>query len=201
MTTTSIIILAAGESSRLGQPKQLLPWEGSTLLQHAVQVAQKVTDKPIVVLGAHAEQLTAVLDQKNIQIVQNPSWQEGIASSIRSGLTAALEQTPAPGQVIFMVCDQPFVSAAVLQELVLGHAKSGKAIVASAYAGTVGIPALFDASLFPQLLDLKGDTGAKKIMQQYDGEIYAVPFPMGHIDIDTAAEYEEIAGRSDFRSL
>jgi molybdenum cofactor cytidylyltransferase len=187
---TSIIILAAGASTRLGKPKQLLPWQGSTLLQHAVQVAQQVTRQPIVVLGAHLHQLEAVLDQGNVQIVHNPSWKEGIASSIRHGLQAAMRQTPDQG--IFMVCDQPFVSAALLQELVLAHEKTGKSIIASAYAGTVGIPALFDTNFFPQLLNLEGDTGAKKIIQQYSEHTYAVPFPMGHIDIDTAEEYDAL---------
>lgn len=192
MSTTGIVILAAGASTRLGKPKQLLPWQGSTLLQHAVQAARQVTDQPIVVLGAHLHQLEAVLDPATVQIVHNPSWKEGMATSIHAGLTAAMHQTPAPEQVICMVCDQPFVSAALLQELVLAHQKTGKGIIASAYAGTIGIPALFDATFYSQLLDLEGDTGAKKIMQQHSGQVYAVPFPMGHIDIDTAEEYDAL---------
>jgi molybdenum cofactor cytidylyltransferase len=190
MSTTGIVILAAGASTRLGKPKQLLPWHGSTLLQHAVQVARQVTDEPIVVLGAHLHQLEAVLDPATVQIVHNASWKEGIASSIHSGLTAAMQQKPE--HVIFMVCDQPFVSAAILQELVLAHQKTGKSIIASAYSGTLGIPALFDTTFFHQLLDLGGDTGAKKIIQQHSGHVYGVPFPMGHIDIDTAEEYDAL---------
>ena len=192
MSTTSIIILAAGASVRLGKPKQLLPWQGSTLLQHAVQVARQVTAQPVVVLGAHLQLLEAVLEPGAVQVVHNHSWREGIASSIRAGLVAAKQQTPGVDQVIFMVCDQPYVSAALLQELVLARQKTGKAIIASAYAGTMGIPALFDRSLFSQLLDLEGDTGAKKIIQQHSSEVYAVPFPMGDIDIDTAEEYNDL---------
>jgi molybdenum cofactor cytidylyltransferase len=190
MSTTGIVILAAGASTRLGKPKQLLPWQGSTLLQHAVQVARQVTDQPVVVLGAHLHQLQAVLDPAAVQIVHNAAWKEGMASSIRSGLTAVMQQSPE--HVIFIVCDQPFVSAALLQELILAHRKTGKSIIASAYSGTLGIPALFDASFFPQLLGLEGDTGAKKIIQQHSEHVYAVPFPMGHIDIDTAEEYDAL---------
>jgi molybdenum cofactor cytidylyltransferase len=190
MSTTGIVILAAGASIRLGKPKQLLPWQGSTLLQHAVQVARQVTSQPIVVLGAHLHQLQAALDPATVQIVHNPSWKEGMASSIRCGLDAAMRQTTE--QVIFMVCDQPFVSAAILQELVLARVKTGKPIIASAYSGTLGIPALFDTTFFPQLLNLEGDTGAKKIIQQYSGQVYGVPFPMGHVDIDTAEEYDAL---------
>ena len=192
MSTTGIILLAAGASTRLGKPKQLLPWQNSTLLQHAVQVARQVTTQPIVVLGAHLHQMEAVLDPGIVQIVHNPSWKEGIASSIRAGLEVAMRQMPAPEQVIFMVCDQPYVSAALLQELVLARQKTGQSIIACAYAGTVGIPALFDAARFSQLLSLEGDTGAKKIIQQFPEQVYAVPFPMGHIDIDTAEEYEAL---------
>jgi molybdenum cofactor cytidylyltransferase len=188
MRTTSIIILAAGASTRLGKPKQLLPWEGSTLLQHAVQVAGHLTPKPIVVLGAHLEKLEAVLDPSTVEIVHNTAWKEGIASSIRIGLQTAIKQQPQ--QVIFMVCDQPFVSAHLLEELLLAHQKTGKPIIASAYAGTVGIPALFQSAIFPQLLDLEGDTGAKKIIQQNSGLNWAVPFPMGHIDIDSGEDFD-----------
>jgi molybdenum cofactor cytidylyltransferase len=188
----SIIILAAGASTRLGKPKQLLPWEGSTLLQHAVQVAGQLTPKPIVVLGAHVEKLEAVLDPSTITIVHNSDWREGIASSIRLGLQTAIEQQAS--QVIFMVCDQPYVSVHLLEELLLAQQKTGKPIVASAYAGTVGIPALFQSAIFPQLLDLEGDTGAKKIIQQNNELTWAVPFPMGHIDIDTGEEFDALPG-------
>lgn len=184
MINTSIIILAAGASTRLGKPKQLLPWRGTTLLQHAINEARPIDAQPIVVLGANATEIEPTI--QHARIIHNPHWKEGIASSIRAGLENL------KSQVILMVCDQPFVSTAVLSELILAHQKTGKPIIASAYAGTVGIPALFHHTLFPQLLDLKGDTGAKKLMQQHSGDTWPVPFPMGHIDIDTAEEYDAI---------
>jgi molybdenum cofactor cytidylyltransferase len=185
MSGTSVIILAAGASTRLGKPKQLLPWRGSSLLQHAIDVARPIHEQPIVVLGSQANDIEKTIH--NAHIVHNPHWKEGIASSIRAGLEANDRQ-----QVIFMVCDQPFVTTAVLNELVLAHQKTAKPIIASAYAGTVGIPALFDHTFFTQLLDLKGDTGAKKLLQQYSLQVWPVPFPMGHVDIDTAEEYDAI---------
>jgi molybdenum cofactor cytidylyltransferase len=192
---TDIVILAAGGSSRLGRPKQLLPWQGKNLLQHAVQTALEITTQPVVVTGAHADQLAAAVDSSQVQVVFNPEWEQGIASSIRCGLQALLNRTPAPEQVIFMVCDQPFVTSDLLLELIQEQQKSGKAIVASAYAGTLGIPALFEKSMFPQLLDLQGDTGAKKIMQQHPDQTASVDFPQGNIDIDTGAQYEELIGK------
>jgi molybdenum cofactor cytidylyltransferase len=192
---TDIIILAAGASTRLGRPKQLLPWQGVTLLQHAVKTALTVTTQPVVVTGANGEHLAAALDPGQVKLVFNPNWQQGIASSIRCGLQALLNRTPEPDQVIFMVCDQPFVTPELLLDLINEQQKSRKPIVASAYAGTLGIPALFDKSLFPQLLDLQGDTGARKIIQQYVGEVAFVTFEKGAYDIDTEGQYKELVDK------
>jgi molybdenum cofactor cytidylyltransferase len=187
--TPYIIILAAGASTRLGEPKQLLIWKGKSLLQHAIQTAGQVLSQPVVVLGANAEQLQRVLEGANVQIVHNPLWQEGIASSIRCGISAISDNATG---AIFMVCDQPYVSADLLKELISEHERTGKPIVASAYGDTVGIPAFFDKEMFSQLLDLQGDTGAKKIMLQHEDQVAAVPFPLGNIDIDTIEEYEAL---------
>jgi molybdenum cofactor cytidylyltransferase len=192
---TDIVILAAGASTRLGRPKQLLPWQGKTLLQHAVQCALTITTQPVVVTGSNADQLVAGLNQNQVQIVFNPEWQQGIASSIHCGLQALLNRTPTPDQVIFMVCDQPFVTAELLLELINERQNTHKTIVASAYGGTLGIPALFAAEMFPQLLDLDGDTGAKKVIMGHMEDVASVPFPQGDFDIDTVKEYEELVNK------
>jgi molybdenum cofactor cytidylyltransferase len=192
---TDIIILAAGASTRLGRPKQLLPWQGVTLLQHAIQTALTVTTQPVVVTGANGEHLAAALDPGQVKWVFNPNWQQGIASSIRCGLQALLNRTPEPDQVIFMVCDQPFVTPGLLLDLINEQQKSHKPIVASAYAGTLGIPALFNKSFFPQLLDLQGDTGARKIIQQHADETAFVAFQEGAYDIDTEGQYKELVDK------
>lgn len=192
---TDIVILAAGASTRLGRPKQLLPLQGKTLLQHAVQSALAITTQPVVVTGANADQLVAGLNNNQVQVVFNPEWQQGIASSIHCGLQALLNRTPAPDQVIFMVCDQPFVTAELLLELVNERQNTHKPMVASAYGGTLGIPALFDKSMFAQLLDLQGDTGAKKLIMEHPDDVAAVNFPEGDIDVDTEQEYEEVVNK------
>jgi molybdenum cofactor cytidylyltransferase len=189
---TDIIILAAGASSRLGRPKQLLPWQGKTLLQHAVQMAQTITTQPVVVTGANADQLAAGLHHNPVQIVFNPEWQQGIASSIRCGLQTLLNRTPSPDQVIFMVCDQPFVTTELLLELINERQNTHQPIVASAYGDTLGIPALFDKTMFAQLLDLQGDTGAKNIISQHNAQTARVAFPEGAFDIDTNAVYDAL---------
>ena len=188
---TDIIILAAGASTRLGRPKQLLPWQGKTLLQHAVETALTITTQPVVVTGCNADQLAAGVDHTQVHLVFNPEWEQGIASSIRCGLQALLNRTPPPDQVIFMVCDQPFVSPGLLLDLINERQKSHRSIIASSYAGTLGIPALFDKTHFAQLLDLQGDTGAKKLIQK-DRDVAFVDFPKGEIDIDTVGEYEKL---------
>jgi molybdenum cofactor cytidylyltransferase len=189
---TDIVILAAGASTRLGRPKQLLPWQGKTLLQHAVETALTIATQPVVVTGCNADQLVAGVDHTQTHIVFNPEWEQGIASSIRCGLQALLNRTPPPDQVIFMVCDQPFVTPALLLDLVNERQKSHKSIIASSYAGTLGIPALFDKTHFAQLLDLQGDTGARKIIQQYGEEVASVEFREGEFDIDTEQEYKKL---------
>ena len=196
MTRSQIIILAAGASTRLGSPKQLLQWQGRSLLKHAVQTAAEVVPKPVVVLGANATQLEAELDTDVVQIVHNSSWQEGIASSIHAGLSIVLNQSPPVEQVIFMVCDQPHVSADLLKQLISEQQQTGKPIVASAYANTLGIPALFTKAMFSQLFDLHGDMGAKKIIQQHPHGTATVNFPLGNIDIDTTEEYRELVRKS-----
>jgi molybdenum cofactor cytidylyltransferase len=189
---TDIVILAAGASTRLGRPKQLLPWQGKTLLQHAVETALTIATQPVVVTGCNADQLVAGVDPTQAHIVFNPEWELGIASSIRCGLQALLNRTPPPDQVIFMVCDQPFVTPALLLDLINERQKSHKSIIASSYAGTLGIPALFDKTHFAQLLDLQGDIGAKKIIQGFPEEVAFVEFKEGELDIDTENEYKKL---------
>jgi molybdenum cofactor cytidylyltransferase len=187
----SAIILAAGQSSRLGIPKQLLHHHGKTLLQHTIDVAKQASLQPIiVVLGANYEQLAKEIDMTGIHAVRNDDWHTGIASSICCGINNLLEIDPSSNAAILMVCDQPHINASLLHDLQNTQKSTGKMIVASKYADTNGIPALFHKNLFDILLKLSGDTGAKKIMQQYPHLLTTVPFPLGSIDIDTLEDYE-----------
>jgi molybdenum cofactor cytidylyltransferase len=193
MKSISIILLAAGGSSRLGRPKQLLQFEGTTLVQRALDAALEAKPKQVVVVeGAHR----GLAEKSNTAIVvENKDWQEGIASSIRSGLNTVLEYEPGTDAVIFMVCDQPYVTGELLKEIMTAHESSGKDIVASSYAGTVGIPALFSKSYFDALRQLKGDEGAKKIILKNTDGVALVDFPKGNIDIDTAGDYATLQGK------
>ena len=186
-----IILLAAGQSARLGKPKQLLNYKGKTLLAHSLQIAIETQLQPIVtVLGANLDTLKQSIEPTNTNIVINQEWSEGMASSIRCGIEELLKIAPSIAGVIIMVCDQPYVTAKLLTDLVEKHEDSSKPIIASRYNNNIGTPALFDKTIFALLLSLKGDSGAKKIMKSNPDWLETVNFPFGEIDIDTSLDYE-----------
>jgi molybdenum cofactor cytidylyltransferase len=197
-TNIGIVLLAAGFSQRLGKPKQLLQYKGKSLLQHSIQAATTSIAQPaIVVLGARAAALKEEVKESTVQVVINDEWQEGMASSIRCGIKALTRSYPAVEGAILMVCDQPYVTATLLNELLTAHQKTGKPIVACSYANTFGPPVFFHHSLFPGLLQLKGDTGARGLIKQYANEVEVIPFPAGTVDIDTEQDYERLSEKDN----
>lgn len=180
-----IIIFAAGSSSRLGTPKQLLLFRNKTLIEHVVQTALEVTPSVVVVTGAHKASVEQVLQHYPVHTVFNQHYTEGMASSIHSGITEALQCFPEITYALLLVCDQPFVSVSLLQRLLAQRQLKENAIVASTYDDTVGVPVLLHHHYFNDLMNLNGDTGAKKIIQQHPESVTTVPFPEGNLDIDT----------------
>lgn len=186
---TAAIILAAGASSRLGQPKQNLKYNGQTLLQYAVKCAQQSKcAQVVVVLGANTDKIKPIDGSTTLY---NNHWQEGMASSIRLAIVEINKDTYIENAII-MVCDQPCISPQLLNRLIDKHAESGKPIVACVYDDTTGPPALFHRSFFAKLLLLQGHEGAKKILLTHTGETTTVLFEKGSIDIDTIADYENL---------
>jgi len=189
----AVIVLAAGSSSRLGKSKQLLPYKNKTLLQYLTEEAKNSSaETVVVVLGANAEAIQKKVSTRNIFFVINEDWKEGMASSIGCGINEIQKINPAVDGAIIMVCDQPFVNTELLNKLITAHSKTKKQIVTCGYDNIAGPPTLFDKKRFPELLQLKGDTGARKIVLQYEDETAIVSFPQGAIDIDTAADYENL---------
>lgn len=191
--------MAAGESSRLGEPKQLVTLAGKTLLERAIDAAQEAGCSPVVVVaGAHP---LAGCDRE-FKIVPNEQWQRGLGTSIRAGVAAVLRmerdalspprdhggsRSIARGEIdaiILMTCDQPLVSAASLRTLI----DSESEMAAAEYSGTLGVPALFTAAHFGKLLALADDAGAKKIILAQGAKVAKVPMPEAAIDIDTPAQ-------------
>ncbi len=189
-----IILLAAGPSGRLGKPKQLLPYKETTLLQHLIHEADSSLAKDIVVvLGAHEQEIKDALKTENIHTALNNEWKEGVASSIRWGINELQAINPSVDAAILMMCDQPLVTHTLLNDLMTTHEKTGKPIVTCGYDESIGLPVLFHQSIFPELLQLTGDTGVKKIIEDHHGTRVIIPFPGGNINIDTVSDYEALA--------
>jgi molybdenum cofactor cytidylyltransferase len=188
-----LIILAAGRSARLGSPKQLLSYQGKNLLQHTIDVAFESEIGPIlVVLGSGIEEISAKLDTNFLTIAENPDWESGMASSVVCGINKMNNLYPDTESAILMVCDQPYVNAKLLKDLIKKQEESGNSIVASSYEGIYGTPALFHKEHFNELSAMNGDTGARSLIKRYAESIEAIPFNQGSIDIDTIEDYRNL---------
>ncbi|MBW8687006.1 nucleotidyltransferase family protein [Chitinophaga rhizophila] len=192
MEKYGVIILGAGNSSRLGQPKQLLMYQGKTLIcQMAEQAIAAVGSPVVLVTGANAPLIMQKLCGFALEIVENDNWADGMGSSISTGMKA-ISKHPGLAGVIIMVCDQPFVTTALLQQLIDQQMIAGKGIIACTYDNTAGTPVLFTKTYFEALAALEGQQGAKKILQQSTDDLALVPFPLGALDIDTAEDYQRL---------
>jgi CTP:molybdopterin cytidylyltransferase MocA len=193
MHNTGIIILAAGASSRLGQPKQLLEFNGESFIRRmAKEAASDNSHAVVAVIGANNDSVTRELDGLDILLCHNESWQQGMGSSINAGLKHLLLVYPDIHQCVICVCDQPFVDDTILQALNNEQLASGRGIIASSYAGTLGVPVLFTRPYFDALLHLQGQEGAKKLVDKYSSDVSSVPFEKGAIDIDTIDDYNQL---------
>lgn len=183
------IILAAGASNRMGSPKQLLKWRSRSLLEHTILNASPIfNDRIIIVLGAYSEQIQSAIAPTSII---NPDWQEGIASSIRAGIQALPESATA---ALLLLCDQPLINSAHIQNQLNAWQTEPTHIVASQYHHSVGVPALFPSEFFKHLLTLKGDTGAKSLLIKFDKQVLKIPLPEAELDIDNADDFEHLIG-------
>lgn len=188
-SSIAIIILAAGASTRMGKPKQLLKYKERSLIQHAVEVATALVCHPvIVVLGAYCDRIKPEI-AASVETIENPFWHQGMSTSIRMGIETLNQSYPKTEAAILMLCDQPFVSPNLIERLIEVYRRTCAPIVASEYTQILGVPALFDRILFPQLTQLSGDRGARQIIQKYIQQVARVPFPQGIIDIDTPQDY------------
>ncbi len=187
---TGAIILAAGASSRMGQPKQLLNIHGTSLLQKAINAFVDARIEPITcVLGYNHNHLREAVKDETVDVVVNVDWQRGMGSSIKTGLRHLLQQRPNLDSVIIAVCDQPHLSGELIESLLQSYRETGKPISASFYAGMPGVPALFDRSFFEKLLSIADSVGAKKLIVENPSDVAVVPFQGGDVDLDTMEDY------------
>lgn len=192
----SVVVLAAGGSSRLGSPKQLMRLEGEPLVCRAARLARESGARSVVVVtGASGEAVAEALGDARVRIAFNAGWAEGPGTSLRTGIEALLSDgsRPRDERVVLMLCDQPFVTPEHLRALA-EHVARGHPTAASAYGGDkgFGVPAAFAAELLPELLSLDGHQGAKAVLMRHQEHLALVPFPEGLLDVDTPADVERL---------
>ena len=191
------VILAAGASSRMGRPKQLLEYGGQTLVRRAVLAARGAGCNPVVIVtGGHGKELKEELHGLNLREANNPEWESGIGSSIRAGIQAVVKANDKVTALVLMLCDQPFVTSDVLRGLITAHREGGGEIVASSYGGTIGVPALFGKAFFAELVRLESGAGAKQVIQRHLTQVHLLPFPQGEVDLDTPADFARLLSSS-----
>lgn len=183
------IVLAGGEAARFGQPKQLLPWHGLPLVRHVSQVALDAGLSPVVVVsGAYTPQIQQALAGLDVILVHNPDWEAGQSTSLRAGLEAA----GGVGAALFLLADQPLVTASLLQALVEAHSASLSPVVAPLVDGMRANPVLFDRVTFAQLRDLTGDVGGRALFSIYPPEWLPWHDASLILDIDTPEDYQSL---------
>jgi molybdenum cofactor cytidylyltransferase len=187
--TVNIVLLAAGGSKRLGRPKQLLPFQGATLLSHAArQAVGSKAERVVVVLGPLKEQCVRELKNLNVTFAVNSDWPTGMSSSIRSGVLEATGDSEVQA-VVIMACDQPYVTSAHLDNIINRFIEDKCWLVATTYNDTFGIPALFGRKYFDALCRTAGESGAKSILHEHLGSLVRVPLQDAQLDIDTEEDY------------
>jgi molybdenum cofactor cytidylyltransferase len=200
-SAVGLILLAAGGSVRMGRQKQTLsliaPDGGDgiagpveSLLRHATRVVVEAALRPaVVVLGAESDALVPHITDLPVHILTHSGWQRGVGSSIKAGVECLTALAPGLDAVMIVACDQPHISASMLRRLLRTYRGSAASIVASAYAGTIGVPAIIDRSLDAELRALGDRDSARRIINRDPSRTSAVPFPMGAVDIDTPDDY------------
>lgn len=188
--------MAAGESKRMGEPKQLLPWKETTLLGQSIQVAKSVDMENIyVVLGSNFQKISALKDLEGIRIVYNPSYSSGQGSSLRTGIDFLGKQRKEYNAVLVMLCDQPLITREYLNKIIKAFKEGEKGIVATKYDDKAGVPAVFHSKYFEELKKVEGDKGAKKIIDENRDDVLLFDAGDQVHDVDTKSEYEQLLNK------
>jgi molybdenum cofactor cytidylyltransferase len=203
MPGVAAIVLAAGASSRMGTPKQLLQLKGKSLVRRAVEtVIGAGCERVIVVAGAQAvaigddlaeftrDQNALGKDGSLVEIAINSGWERGIGSSIRTGADRLLKIAPRPAAIVLLLCDQPFITSDAIGRLIDALDASGKPVVVSSFMGTVGPPVVIRADFFSKLENLPDDHGAKFIWMDEPDSVFAVACDEAAFDVDTPGDFE-----------
>lgn len=189
-----VMILAAGEASRMGKAKMLLPFKDTTILEKILDEVLVLNPGIVsVVTGRYHGEISSIIKNPVVELVYNAEYQKGMSSSIQKGLTAMLKQCKDMQFLFILVADQPFLNQALLQRMIQLHQESKKGLIAASYQGVAGTPLLLTAKYFEELYQLRGDKGARVILHQNPDDLETVDFEMGGLDIDTVSDYERFS--------
>ncbi len=188
----AVVILAAGQSSRMKQAKQLLPWGHSTLLGTAIKEAlQSSSEKVCVVLGAKAATIQMQFKSTEVSWILNKNWNKGMGSSISCAINYLLQSNMNYDGILIMLCDQPLIDADYINKMIATFKRSNKGIVATAYKHSNGVPVLFDKKYLEDLSSLEGNIGAKQIITANSNDVIAINPNGKEKDLDTMEEYKQ----------
>lgn len=192
MSRTAILILAAGQSKRLGEPKQLLPYKDTTLLSHVIEQVKPIRRADVfVVIGAHFSEVFQSIRGQKATIIKNNNWEEGMGSSLSKGITF-IKKKDNYDRVLVTLSDLPLVTTEHYEELIALSESSRKRIILTEYDDVSGVPSIFDRSLFNELSLLIDDEGAKPVVKKYNKEVLKMTSKTPYFDVDTKDAYEEL---------
>lgn len=192
MSKTAVLILAAGESKRIGKPKQLLPYKKSNLLLEKIKQFQSLDRVQVfVVLGAYFKDIFPLLRELPVKVVMNTNWQEGMGSSLSKGIEL-IQKKEMFDRVLITLSDLPLMESSHYEELIELSKNTGKRIIQTEYEDTAGVPVIFDKSLFRSLARLKNDEGAKPLIEKYKKEVLKLRSKTPYFDVDTPEEYQKL---------
>lgn len=193
------ILLAAGGSSRLGRSKQLIEIEGEALVRRQAKLLSALApSRVVVVTGAERSAIGNALDGLPLELVHNPDWQRGMGASLACGIRAMPERVRA---ALLLLCDQWRVEAGDLEKLVACWAPRPLAAVAAAYEDSIGPPVVLPRALFEKLSRLRGDSGARRVLKRWPGEVLTVPLPNAAFDLDEPADLDALANRAQSSTI
>ena len=193
MAELPVLLLAAGASIRMGQPKQLLPWGDKTLIEHQVRLLVQTGNPVFAVLGSNYEMIIPLIEKLKVKIIINNDWESGMGSSVACGVSSLLRDLPYPSGVLITLLDQPLILAEHFRRMISEFIPGNQQIIASAsQSGWIGVPALFDRHYFEDLITLNGDRGARKIIDNNLSKVTTIICEESLEDMDTPESYRKI---------
>lgn len=194
---SAIVILAAGSSSRMGKPKQLLKYKEETLIRRVCKLAIATgCEKIFPVLGANKDQIAKEIDDLKVDIIDNPNWEAGMSTSLKAAVQHIEATNLALEGILILLVDQPYVKFDFIEQLLATAKTNPTKIIATTYKNILGVPAYFPNTYFAALQAIKGDKGARKVLVQYQEQAIKLPFPEAAHDIDTPKEWENFLKNS-----